>query len=169
MKSRYIRLCYALVSFLVVGFMLLVIDQWVSNIESYEALKQQSTAQQATIDLQDAKLADSKRENRQLGGSIIAMQLELEYSQESVIHFSDASKKERIKAEQYQQLSILLAAEAETLSAELEKHQRANRQLVQQASVMQHSFALAKQMIQDAQNLADQIMIECMEMHIAGT
>jgi hypothetical protein len=70
--------------------------------------------------------------------------------------------------EQAQQATIdQQLASLETLRVESDKRQKVNLELTDQLSIMRQSFSVARQRIQNAENNADQALLECMDMHIA--
>jgi hypothetical protein len=58
-------------------------------------------------------------------------------------------------------------ASLETLRVESVKRQKVNLELTGQLSIMRQSFGVARQRIQNAENNADKVLLECMDMHIA--
>jgi hypothetical protein len=58
-------------------------------------------------------------------------------------------------------------ANLETLRVESDKRQKVNLELTGQLSIMRQSFGVARQRIQNAENNADKVLLECMDMHIA--
>jgi hypothetical protein len=58
-------------------------------------------------------------------------------------------------------------ASLETLRVEADKRQKVNLELTGQLSIMRQSFSVARQRIQNAENNADKVLLECMDMHIA--
>jgi hypothetical protein len=120
--------------------------------------------QVAELKTVSAKLNHSLQENAQLEVSLVEARIDLWKQQKDFDHFTNTHTLELLESETYQ---LQLVANIETLNEESATHRIANSQLTRQVNFMRQSFGAAKQMIQNAQNEADLVLRQCLEMHIA--